>query len=499
MFTSTETSCRLAWKIVDDFGFFVGLVESRMENEQFREQVDFLWEYEDSNNSFDLEAPTRVALPRVRDQSALRSLWMCFKVSIESTVICGVLVGLYATFLWWLELNVRMYYLADWNTIPRRIHLTQLIADIIILMIVMFWPLSCIAPLCGWSTTKELNLVYYCVIGGLLDVTSHLLIYIFAHYAKTWKSFVGNGIFLVISFAISYRFARYLKTSRVVNSNAVVLAVELNLQFIFGVFVTIPFTHVFLEVYYFSLPLERTMLACSMIVVLAIPKCVIINIITDSHGICKPGDEIMLAVAFITGTTLCARLVQADVEDLSYFTVISVVHGALSVVDKLCLPLKRKMLSCICSKCGQNENRQRSSVNASLILANQTLISIVTEATSVMFCSAAAYTLLYYYERKEGTGERYYALSLLKEMVKRCGIGIGIELVFNVLALEILTYLYNIPVIAVWKSTRKRIIMIHMIQVLFIVLYFSIPINYILVKDYCMNANSICLGFFKRV
>ena len=471
----------------------------RAVGEPFHIESDILWEYEDPYDSFEVRRPGDIALPSVVDRRALRSLWMCFKVSIESTVICGVLVGLYATFLWWLELNIRMYCFADWNTIPRRIHLTQLIADIIILMIVMFWPLSCIAPLCGWSTTKELNLVYYCVIGGLLDVTSHLLIYIFAHYAKTWKSFVGNGIFLVISFAISYRFARYLKTSRVVNSNAVVLAVELNLQFIFGVFVTIPFTHVFLEVYYFSLPLERTMLACLLIVMLAIPKFFITSIITGLNGVCTPCNEIMLAVAFITGTTLCTRLMQADVNDINYFTVISVVHGILNVVDKLCLPLKRKILACLCRKCRQGDIRQRTSVNASVFIANQVSISIVNETTCIIFCSAVAYILRYYYKRDEITGERYDGFQLLKEMLKRCGVGVGIELVFNVFALEILTYLYNIPVIAVWKSTRKRIIMIHMIQVLFIVLYFSIPINYILVKDYYMNANSTCFGFFKRV
>ena len=471
----------------------------RMAEENFREESDILRQYEDSCYSFEPGAATNVAIPRVLDKTALTSLWMCFKVSLESTVICGVLVGLYATFLWWLELNVRMFCLAEWIAIPEQLHHIRLVADVIIVMITMFWQFSCIAPLCGWSTTKELNLVYYCVIGGLLDVTDRLFMYVFLHYGKKWKSFVGHVIYLVTSFAISYRFARYLKTSRVVDYDVVVLSLKLTLQVIFVAFVTIPFIHLFLDLYYSSSSIERTILACVLIIMFAIPKLVLIQVITNLRGICAPGDEIMLAVAYITTTTLCSRLMQANIESLSYFIVISVVHGTLNVVDKLCLPLKRKMLSCICFNCGQNENRQRSSVNASLILANQTLISIITEATSIVLCSAAAYTLLYYYERKEGTGERYYALSLLKEMVIRCGIGIGIELVFNVFALEILTYLYNIPVIAVWKSTRKRIVIIHMIQVLFIVLLYSVPINDVLVRDYYMNANRTCLGLFKRV
>ena len=474
-------------------------MKSRMADEHDREERDILWQCKDSCYSFEPETATNVATPRMVDKSTLVSLWMCLKVSIESTVFCGVFVGLYATFLWWLELNIRMYCLRDWTVTPERLHHIRLVADLIIAMITIFWPLACIAPLCDWSTTRELSLAYYCVIAGLLDVTDRLFMYIFLHYGKKWKSFVGNMIFLVTSLAISYRFARYLKTSRVVDYNVVVLALKLSLQTIFGLLVAIPFIHAFLEVYYSSSSIERTILACVLIIMFAIPKLVLIHVSTNMHGICKPGDEIMLAVAYITMTTLCSRLMQADNKDIYSFIIISVVHGVLNVVDKLSLPLKRKILSCLTFNCGQRENRQITSVNASLILTNQVLISIITEATSIMLCSAAAYILMYYYKRDDSTGKRCDGFKLFKEMVIRCSIGVGIEVVFNAVAVHILTYLYNIPVITVWKSTRKRTIIIHMIQVFFIVLHFSIPINDVLVRDYYLETNSTCFGLFKRV
>ena len=473
-------------------------MNGRMAGEQCRLESDISWEYEDPYDSCEVKRPGGLAFPKVVDYSPFTSLWMCLKVSIESTVLCGVFVGLYATFLWWLELDIRMYCLEDWNAVHERIHRTQLITDVIIAMIIIFWPLACIAPLCGWSTTRELSFVYFCVIGGLLDVTDRLFMYIFVNYGKKWKSFVGNMIFLVTSFAISYRFARYLKTSRVVDYNVVVLAIKLSLQVIFGLLVAIPFNLVFLEVYYSSSSIERTILACVLIIVFAIPKLVLIHVSTNMHGICKPGDEIMLAVAYITWTTLCSRLMQAGNKDVKFFIVISMVHGILNVLDKLSLPLKRKILSYICFCCGQRDNRQRTSVNASLFLANQILISIVTEATCIIFCSAVAYTLKYYHEINKSTNKRYDGYQLVKEIVIMCSIGVGIEIMFNVVAVHILTYLYNIPVITVWKSTRKRIIIIHMIQVLFIVLYFSIPINGVLLKDF-VDSNSTCLGFFKTV
>ena len=470
-----------------------------MADENVSQESETLWQYEDTYGAIEPDANTIAIRSKVVGQIRLTSLWMCLKVSIESTVFWGVLVGLYATFLWWLELNLRLYSLGEWKEVPQKIHRLRLITDMIVAMVMIFWPFSFIAPLCGWSTARKLNFVYFCVIGGLLDVTDRLFMYIFVHYGKKWKSFVANMIFLVTTLAISYRFARYLKTSRVVDYNVVALALKLSLQMIFGLLVAIPFNLVFLEVYYSSSSIERTVLACALVFAFAITKCFIIQIITNLHGICKPGDEIMLAVGYITGTTLCSRLIQANIDDLSYFIAISVVHGIINAVNKLCLYLKRKILSCICFNCGQRENRQRTSVNESLILANQALISIITEATSIMLCNAAAYILLYYYKRNDSTGKRYDGFQLAKEMVIRCSIGVGIEVVFNVVAVHILTYLYNIPVITVWKSTRKRIIIIHMIQVLFIVFYFSEYLDNVLVKDYYLKANSTCLGLFQRV
>ena len=472
----------------------------RTVSEYVREESDFLREYEGPYDSIEPNTNTSVALPRVADQSGLASLWMCLKVSIESTVFCGVLVGLYATLLWWLELNVRLYCLKEWKIIPDRLHRRILISDVIIVIVIMFWPFSCIAPLCGWSTTGKLNLVYYCVIGGILDATNRLIAFVFYYYGNKLKSIVGLVIFAATSFAVSFRFARYLKASGVVDYHVVALALSLSLQFILGMMVAIPFNLVFLEVYYKSSSVERTILACVLIFLFAIPKLFVTHVITNIHGICKPGDEIMLAVAYITGTTLCSRSMQASIESLPYFIVISVLHGLLNVADKLSFPLKRKILSRMCLSYTQNGNRQSTSENASLLLANQTLISIITEATTVMYCSAAAYLSLYYYKGKRNLDKRYTTGSkLFQELMIRCSIGVGIELTFNVLALRIVTYLYNIPIIAVWKSKKKFIIIVHMIQVLFIVLYFSVPINDVLVRDYYAKANITCLGFFKRI
>ena len=440
-----------------------------------------------------------VNVPRVVDGSWSSCLWMSVKVSVMSAIFCGIFVGLFATFLWWFELNVGMYCFAHWDMIPGRIHRTQLFVSMIKAIVLMFWTFSCIAPLCGWSASKELNLVYYCIIGGLLDAIDRLIMYIYKHYSNVWKSYVGNLIFLMTSLTICYRFARHCKTALNVNYNVIVLTLKLNLQFILGLLLSIPFNLWFLHLYDISSSIDRTILACVLIIVFAIPKFFLNHIVTNINGICTPGDQIMLAIAYFTGSIVICRLMQAKIDDLNHFIVISLVHGFLNVADKLSLPLRRRVLSVICSNCREDRNGQNPSVSASLFLANQTHISIITETTCVVFTCAAAYLLRYYYEREESTGERYNGFMLFQEMALKCSIGVGIEFVCNVGALEILAYLYKVPIFSVWRKNWKPIIIVHIIQVVFVILYYSEYLNNVIVRDYYIRANSTCFGFFKRV
>ena len=469
--------------------------------ERFHEECTMLRDYDQSNDYYDTEMNISIDVPRVINRSWFSCLWMCLKVSVECTIVCGVVVGLFATLLWWLEL-----YVADW--VPDAVNYSQLLAGIIKGIVLKFWPFSIIAPLCGLPVIKR-TLVLYCIIGGLVDAVDQLILYIYEHYSDPWKHYVGSIIFVMTSFTICYRFARHCKTVRNLRCNVIVLTLKLNLQLIIGVLLSMPFINCFLHLFYKSCHLEKTILACILVIIVAIPKLFINHIVTSMDGICTTGDEIMLAVAYLTASTIVCRLMQARVYDLNRFIVISFVHGFLNVADKLVLPLKRKLLSCICSNCMEDRNKQNPSVSASLFLANQTLISIITETTCVVFTSGAAYLLRYYYERNESTGERYDGFGLFEEMTKMCCIGVAIELIFNVVALQILTYLYNVPVISLWKKKWKSVILVHIIQVLFTVVYFSTYINrwslnniYSKYVDSDFGAvssgNTTCVELFKR-
>ena len=428
-----------------------------------------------------------------------KSLMAYLKMSLESTVCCGMLAGLFGTLLWWLELNLGTYCPTKWENVPQSIHHRRLLVDVFIIGIVQFWVFTCIAPLCRWPTIKKLSMIYICTIGALLNIVNHLIFYVLINYSKKWKECIGSLILLVTSFTVCYRFAQHRKETENAHYNAFVLALKVSLQFTIGILVSVSFNLAFLDFYYNSSPFKRTMLACGLTIACSIPKFFINLVIIRQHRICRPGDEIMFVIAYMTATTVCTRLMQAKIEKLSYFVIISVLHGLLIVFDKLALLLKRKLLSLMCCKCKRKDSHQFRSENISSFLANQTLISTINETTSVIFSSSVAYLVKYYYAREEGTNKRYNGYLLLKEMVIRCSLAIAIELVFNAITVKMQTCLYNLPIISVWKRNWKSIIIVHMIQMFLISLYFSKFIDNVILEEHYIVANVTCFGFFKRV
>ena len=455
--------------------------------------------YVEYYGSCDSDLDSIITTDRVSEKCWRKSIWTCIKVSLESTVCCGVFGGIFGTFVWWLELNVKMYCPTQWEKVPEHIHRRQLLVDIFIVALVQFWVFSCIAPLCGWSVIKKLGMIYICTLGALLDAINHLATYIFLNYSKNWKEYIGSSIFFATSFTVCYQFAQHCKAAGNAHYNAFLFTLKLNLQFIVGVLVSIPFNLAFLDFYSRSNSFEKTILVCILVIAFAIPRLIINHVVANLHETCTPGNEIMLAVVYLTATTVVSRLMQARIDDFRYFIIISIVHGILNVVDKISLPLRRRIFSFLCCNCKRRDNHQLRHENTSMFLANQTLISIITETTSVIFSSAVAYLIMYYYAREEGTNARYNGYSLAKNMVKRCSIAVGIELIFNIIAVKIHTHLYKIPVIDIWRRKWKSIMIIHMIQVLFIVLYYSQYVNKILLKKHYRNETVTCFGLFKRI
>ena len=380
------------------------------------------------------------------------------EMSLKLTLLCGVLFGVFTTFFWWIPVSLEVYCSLTWANSPYTIRRFRVLKDSIQDMIVYFWPFLAIAPICSWSMIRKSTILFWCAIAGLLVIAGRFYLFIFHHYRPLWESYVGNVIFCVTAFIVFYKFARYRQQQTGNNESTIIVTLKLYVQLVFGTAIALPYNYLFLMFYYNSSNLYKTLVSCSIIAVLYIPKIIIANVITNLRGICRPDEGITFAAAFLVISTMVPRLTQAGLEgDLTYFTIISLFHGIFNVLDKLSLRLRRKISNFICQR--SDDVMNESWIYVRQYIAHQSLISIITETSSIIWSNLRLYLMFHSYNE-------YFTL---RDLCRKLGIAVFIELIFNVIALKLQNDLFDIPVLNVWQNERKTLIVIHLVQIVLII------------------------------
>ena len=420
-----------------------------------------------------------------------------FSVSLQLTVICGILFGLIATLLWWIELNLEVICFGYWSDIAMKMRRHIVMTDVIKAFLIMFWPLMTIAPVSSCSMIKECNLIFWCTIGCFVDAFQFLCLYIFDRYERNRGAHIEQGIFSVVSLIVFYKCARYRQNLSNIKNRILIVTLTLAMQFIAISVLLLPYNFVFLKYYRRSTHVGKILLSCSLIPVFYIPKLIIGSLITNLHGIYQPSEGIIFASGFLVISTMVTRLAQAGIDSLAYFTIVSIFHGIVMILDKLCFPLRVKLFKLLCKKHGAHAND--ASLYTQHYTAHQSLISIMTETSSVILSNAAACLLAYYYRRDESTGKRYSGWFLFEAIIKRSAIAVSIELFFNSIALRLQNERFEIPVLRLWKIDGRFILVIHLIQTIYVVIYFAHHANLTLLQDVFLRSNQTCIGLFEKV
>ena len=429
------------------------------------------------------------------DCSFCLSLLRFAELGFKLTMICGILFGLFAAFLWWIKLNVEVYCFRSWNDIPARIHHLRLLSDSVQESIVFFWPLLIIAPICTWSMIRESNVLFWCAISGLLGFVIRFFLFIFHHYQALWKSYMGNFIFCVTAFIVFYKFAKYRQQQTGNSENTLMLTLKVCVQLIVGMVIALPYNYIFLNFYRHLSPFARTIVSCSIIVLLYIPKLIIASVVTNFRGIYKPNEGIIFAAAFLVISTMVPRLAQAGVESLTFFTIISLFHGMVNVLDKLTLPSRTKFLNFVCRRSTDAINE--SWAYTQQFIVHQTLVGIITETSTVIMSNAAAYLIVYYYKIELGTMKSFDGWNLMTDMLMKLFIAVIIDWIFNIIALKVQNDCHKLPVLQIWQREWKFIMVIHLIHIIFVIMYFSFFVDIMLLQDVMHNITTNCIGFLK--
>ena len=438
--------------------------------------------------------------PQVKKKA---SCSLCFsmvqfiEVAFKSSVMCGIVFGLLATLLWWIQLKITGYCVGAWYSIPNGIHRLQLVVDCVAVVAVDFWPVLNISMICPWSVIKKSRALFWCTIACFVDIIQRLCLYVFAHYEAPWKSYAGNFIFFVISCTVFYKFAKYRQQLSSNNAkNTFILTLKITLQLIFGVLLSLPYNYIFLKMYEVANSPIRALMACCIMALLYGPKLIIGNVLVNLNGILEPQEIIVFAAGFLVTSTMIMRLIQAGIEQFSYFIVVSLFHGIFNILDKVTIPLRTRFCNAICRR--SNEAVNENCLHVHQFIAHQSLISSITEPSSIIMGNAAAYLLLYYYNAANNTGTMYSAWQIFKEMLKRSGSAVAIEWIFNVVAIYIQNDRCNIPTVSLWRRDWKFIMMLHLAQIIVVIVYYHYYANVTILGNVKHNSTYLCIGTFIR-
>ena len=429
--------------------------------------------------------------------SVSRCAWICF----QTTVVCGIIVGIIGTTIWWLDLNLGMCcyaYTKQRDKMPVKYKRIRLTTEVVEGMIIQFWSFSCLSCAFDWSTLSRLNIPMWNMIAAYTDACCRLFVHIYGMSDTRLKSYIGNVIFFTTLTLNYVKIARHHRRTVCRRHGVLSLALKLSLQFLLGFMIAVSINYWFLAEFKKSHPLLKAVFASVLPVILAIPKCLLTIIYARLTGVYSPGQAVMFTVSMQVSNSLACRLLQANNENFKLFILISFVHGILNVIDKLLQPVRDRFGSLICPS--RRNRRKGRSARASRLIADQALVNMITETSGMMISSASFYIMAYYYTRDSTTGLRANGYTLLKFMVKRVGLAILIEYFFTTLGLFIQTRKHNIPVIKIWALKWKWIFGVHLVQVVFAMLYLPGHFDDVSLTNHLNKGNHTigCLGPFER-
>ena len=406
------------------------------------------------------------------NRSSCASSWFKSAIcSFTTTIIGGVSIGVIATAVMWLDINLGencFNYNNRWYEMPVNVRRIRLTTQVIEGMVIQFWSLTCILAIFGWPLVKELNLLNWNMLVAFMDGIYRLFLDVYGQYNRKWASYPLNVMFSIITLFNGYRVARHFR-SRLRQSLS--LAVKLEGQFYMCIPVAFLLNYLVVPYYKELSESERALLASFLPAILIIPKALGRVFAERVTGINHPGTSFVSLIATYTGGAMYFRVLQAGLEKFSLYFVLCIVHGLESTIDKITLPLRDYIYHKCCTESGQSVREFRTP-RVNRLLADLALLSMIVEAGSI-FLSCAIVEIFRYYYGRDSYGHKYMGLDLFKSFMWRVSIGIIIEWIFNILAIKIQTYYYNIPVCKVWRFRWRWIMPMIILHTIITMLYFS--------------------------
>ena len=389
------------------------------------------------------------------------SLWKAMKHAFCIQILGGVALGLLAIVILVLDFNtVDLCYdmqAKNWTAIPKRIQAVVVTADTTEAYLVQLWPFLVVLTMFGWRLIKELNLLFLNLLGAFLDTCYRLYLQVYGIYYKPWRSVPPSGIFLLLLLMNSLIIGRDIamrsvteRTNRI--KKAIKVSAMLVAQFAFGLPITYCLVYFLIPLYCEVSETYRAIIAGALPLVTAITK-MIVRLAAQRIDFLHPGDSHILLSVLHSATAIVFRVLQAELTSLLLFILLSCVHGAIDLLERLTIVIRDYFWYFVYRGEPILRANQFRSPKSMRLVADMSIQTILFESTSLIAAVGFIQLYSFMYNRNDASS------GSITQFFIRVSIAICIDFVFNSLSFWLQMSYSNIAVGRVWcKKWRKHML-----------------------------------------
>ena len=221
----------------------------------------------------------------------------------------------------------------------------------------------------------------------------------------------------------------------------------------------------------------RAVIAGALPLLTAIPK-VIVRLTAQRINFLHPGDSHVLLSVLYSTSTIVFRVMQAELSSLELFVMLSLVHGAVDLLERLTIVV-RDYLWYFIYKIIINRNAEVEAMlsadrfrtpRSMRFIADMSIQMILGESTSLV--AAVGFIQLYSF-MYNNHGLSFSDMHLVTDFFIRVSIALSIDFVFNSFSFWLQMSYFNIAVVRVWKKKWRKHMVVGLILTSVTMCYFT--------------------------
>ncbi|XP_073246695.1 uncharacterized protein [Porites lutea] len=419
---------------------------------------------------------SKMGWKRSRPPTWRLSLWKAMKHAFYIQILGGVALGSLAIVILVIDFNtVDLCYdmqSKNWTALPKRIQAVMVTAATTEAYYVQLWTFLVVLTMFGWRLIKELNLLILNLLGAFFDTCYRLYLQVYDIYNKPWRSFPLNGLFVFLLLMNSLIIGRDIaKKSEVERNKRIKKAIKVSsmlvAQFAFGIPITFGLVYVLIPL------------------VTAAPK-VIVRLAAQRIDFLHPGDSHVLLNVLYSASAIVFRVMQAELNSLRLFILLSFAHGAIDLLERLTIVIRDYFWYFVYKKLKKESETilkasQFRSPRSMRFVADMSIQMILGESTSLI--AAVGFIQLYnfMYNRSDASSASTNMVYITQFFI-RVSIAISIDFVFNSFSFWLQMSYLNIAVVRVWRKKWRKHMLIAFILTAVTLCYFTTHL-FAVVKD----------------